>query len=147
MQKMTTPIVQDDINMLEVELALDFPSTYIDFLLKYNGGRPTPNSFDFYDKSDASCVNLFFGITDIDYMSLRDAIATFYGRIPSGFLPIACDPGGNLLVLDCTNNKSGIFFWDHELEADDEDQPSMENISFIAKDIDDLLNQFYSIEI
>jgi hypothetical protein len=37
---------------------------------------------------------------------------TYAGRLPSSYLPIATDPGGNLLVAACGSGE--IFAWDHE---------------------------------
>lgn len=34
-------------------------------------------------------------------------------RLPEGMLPIATDPGGNLLLLGL-NEREGLFVWDHE---------------------------------
>jgi len=38
--------------------------------------------------------------------------STYDGVVPGGYLPIATDPGGNLLLLQC--GVGAIFAWDHE---------------------------------
>ena len=53
---------------------------------------------------------------DWDALALRDD--TYDGRLPLAALPIATDPGGNLLLL--TPESGAIYAWDHEhLELDD----------------------------
>jgi hypothetical protein len=49
--------------------------------------------------------------------TVREYRRIFSDRIPTGCLPIACDPLGNLLLLGLDETSRGvIFFWDHEQE-------------------------------
>jgi len=46
---------------------------------------------------------------------LEEQFETYRGRIPSGVLPIADDPGGNQTCLDVAGAFPGtVWFWDHE---------------------------------
>lgn len=53
---------------------------------------------------------------DWDALALRDD--TYDGRLPLAAIPIATDPGGNLLLM--APDRGAIYAWDHEhLELDD----------------------------
>jgi hypothetical protein len=50
----------------------------------------------------------------MDDFTLSFALDFFEDRMPLGFLPIAHDSGGGLLLLDCRVATAGrIFYWDH----------------------------------
>ena len=118
------------------------------FLEEYNGGKPTPNSFDFDDGNDASYVDNFLSITENDEnKSICEYMSTYKGRIPEGVLIIAHDPGGNLILLGVTNDQRGIYFWDHEMEAEDDEEPSFKNMHFVTETIERLLSSLYELEI
>ena len=54
-----------------------------------------------------------------DWSPLALADDTYLDRLPPGCLPIGTDPGGNLLLLG-TQDRVGIYAWDHEhRELDD----------------------------
>jgi hypothetical protein len=42
---------------------------------------------------------------------------TYAGRIPTGFVAIADDSGGNLFLLEVGSHDGGVWFWDHETGA------------------------------
>ncbi|NBF12638.1 SMI1/KNR4 family protein [Pseudomonas sp. Fl4BN1] len=46
--------------------------------------------------------------------------------------PIAHGPGGNLVLIRLDNNSPEIFFWDHETEADEGEEPSASNMYMIS---------------
>lgn len=114
----------DQIVDIEKLVGLNFPSQYKEHLLKYNGGQPTPNVFSFEEngKLTDSYVDWFLAIYDGEYDNLRNYIGIFKieeKRLPVHLLPIAHDPGGNLICMSCSKNDYGfIYFWDHENEVD-----------------------------
>jgi len=57
-----------------------------------------------------------------------------------GFIPIASDSGGNQICLGINESfYEKIYFWDHEQETDE----SMENMYFLADNINDFLDGLY----
>ncbi|EEE35323.1 conserved hypothetical protein [Rhodobacteraceae bacterium KLH11] len=53
--------------------------------------------------------------------------------MPSDFLPIASDFGGNKIVIAVSGQYYGrLFFWDHENEVDEGFIAGVENMSLIA---------------
>ena len=64
--------------------------------------------------------------------------------MPQGYLPIGCDPGGNQICLVVKGQNYGqVFFWDHEFEADDGNEPTDDNLTFIAPDFDAFLKSLH----
>lgn len=141
-------LTSSQIEKVERIVGLDFPTEYRNHLLKYNGGQCDPNEFNFLEngKTTSSNVDWFLAIYDGEYDNLEDYINTYkieQKRMPSRILPIAHDPGGNLVCISCEGFDVGqIYFWDHEKEvdygiSDDEDDS---NMSLIAKSFGDFLN-------
>ncbi len=110
------------------------PDDYVAFLKAYNGGRPKFGVFEFTTKigeDEDSRVQFFFGWCDNSNYGILQNLVSYEDRIVTGFCPIACDSFGNLLLLSLRKKDHGsIWFWDHELEA--EDEPAMDNMTIVA---------------
>jgi len=119
------------ISAIEQMLKIKLPQDYKDFLMRNNGGRPTNGwVFHFYDahhkKADSSVINDFY-ILHEEETAKYDDIRYVYksllhsGQIPQGLLPIADDPGGNIIFVcaseidcDCGYVHGRVFFGNHE---------------------------------
>lgn len=140
----------------EVErfVGLNFPAEYKAHLLKYNGGRCSPNAFKFNEcgKISESCVDWFLAIHEGDYDSLTKEIEMVKieeKRMPSHILPIAHDPGGNLICISCGISDYGkIYFWDHENEVNYEtsNDDDYSNLFLISETLDEFLNSLFYFE-
>jgi cell wall assembly regulator SMI1 len=114
-------LTDSDIQDFEKKLGIQLPKTYRNFLLKHNGGQPQPNVFPLPENpvDTHAILDWFFSIDDEDINgnSLEWNYHIMNGRIPSNLLPIATDPGGNLICLQVSGTSLGrIYFWDHEEE-------------------------------
>ena len=142
------PVGLLEINKAETYAGLKFPEEYRQHLLKYNGGRCEPNVFTFVEdgRETSSCMDWCLAIHDGESDSLKDYIDTYQleeKRLPTHFLPIAHDPGGNLICMSCAGEDEGhIYFWDHETEVDYgiADDPDYTNLYLIAICFDVFLN-------
>lgn len=111
------------IEEIEKFVGLSFPKEYKDHLIRYNGGQCAPNIFSFNERGKItdSCIDWFLAIYDGDYDNLRSYIDMYKiedKRLPSHILPIAHDPGGNLICISCNTDDVGcVYFWDHEKEV------------------------------
>lgn len=133
---MTTPNQGADENAvtaLEARLGNRLPESYRAFLLQYNGGRPEPNLFKITEQRHGG-VHTFFGLltrandTDIDALRLQ-----MKHRVPARCLPIALAEGGNLVLLSLRDfDRGAVYFWDHELEADEGEPPTENNLFRVA---------------
>jgi len=125
------------------------PDDYRSFLLEFNGGYPIPEIIDFiqYGKSQSDIVNYLCGIHNGEYWaSLEWHINILKNRVPSGFIPIGDDPGGNAYLLGVVDEHFGkVYFWDHENEAEIFDkEPDFKNMSFIANSFTEFINKLYT---
>jgi len=125
-----------DVIDIERRLGGELPEDYLAFLVKWNGGRPKPDCFPFWEfgwMTDGG-IQFFFGVYDdsagYPCYSIANNLDAYDGRIPPGYCPIACDSCGNLVLLGVVGAERGaVYFWDHELETG---EPVMDNMSRIA---------------
>ncbi len=103
----------DEIEILNFEkiIGKQLPTDYRKFLIKNNGGRPTPNIFKTLRGEYETDVQFLFGITNGNY-DLRENFQELKHHIPFEFIPIAIDSGGNFVLLDL--NTQEICFFDSE---------------------------------
>ncbi len=137
------PINETELNKTETELGLKFPKSYRQFLLKNNGGRPSLNVFPIYgDSADThGLINWFLCIDAKDDNDIVRSMALHAGRYPKNFLQIAEDPGGNAICLSVGGNEYGkVYFWDHENEVAEGEEPGYQNVYLIANSFDEFLN-------
>jgi hypothetical protein len=139
-------LTERDIARAERELGRQIPPAYRQFLLKYNGGHPTPSDFKMAGirkgATEVGSVKSFLGIdTPVDTLNLNYVIETFQGRIPASFFPIARDPGGNLIGIGGLGSQSDkVYFWDHEREAEEGEQPADTNMHLISETFEEFIN-------
>lgn len=115
-----------DVSHFEMGIGARLPDDYREFLIRHNGGRPTPSGFS----GGGDVLNFFFGLwqkhADLNYETLAHR-----GLIPNGMIPIACDPGGNLVLLEVARPTRGrVWFWDHEQSGDPDKAVSLLANSF-----------------
>lgn len=143
-------IEETEVNAFEEEISSKIPNEYRTFLLKYNSCEPVPNTFQFILESgdkDESMVDYFYGLNmgrKNSFRDLNENFKIFKNRIPQNYLSIGSDPGGNQIII---NLKEGsIFFWDHELEVDEGQLATMDNIYFISSSFNLFVNSLYEFE-
>lgn len=129
------------IEIFENENNIKLTEQYINFLLKWNGGKVIPNLFMISTEQGPSVLNVFYGIGDM-YDNLTDFIEIMDERLPVGFIPIGDDPSGNVICLGTKDPYyDKIYFWDHEQEPEDPDD--MSNMYFLADGINEFLDNLY----
>ena len=136
---------QRSLSAFQRKHSLRLPADYCQFLLKHNGGAPSPmNTIDFEQKarSTSSDVQFFYGIHNGEnWASIEWNLECFAGRIVEEGLPIAGDSGGNQYVLITRGAREGqIYFWDHERETD---LPSYQNMSWVADSFSEFAEKLY----
>jgi cell wall assembly regulator SMI1 len=129
---------------LEQELGVTLPDDYRNFLMQHNGGYPEPDGFRYYSRYpgnyfgdsvnvERAMVDRFLALYDGEYNNLQNYREMYQGRVPSEMLPIANDPGGNLICLAIRGNNLGkVLYWKHEEEADEGEVANYSNIYFVA---------------
>ena len=134
------------IEALEQYWEFSLTKDYKLFLSKYNGGSPDFNYFSFKQNSDnGSFVDNFFGICKDKNNNLLVNMKLYNNRIPSNFLPIADDPGSNLILLSVKGLDRGkVYFWDHNFEVEDGVTPDYSNLTLIADSFDEFIHSLKS---
>ena len=137
---------EKDIEDFETSNSIELTDNYKEFLLKWNGGIPSPSTFIISEEEeDVSGVNYFYSIGDRDN-DLEVFLDILRLRLPEGFISIADDPVGNGILLGILGpHYDQIYFWDHENEPD-LDEPDMSNMYFLADNIWEFLDSLYEDE-
>lgn len=139
------PLTDLQLERVEKEVGFPLPDQYKEFLKQYNGGYPDPDAFLFLDKSDGSSVDRFLSLDAGEDDDLFVYLKRYAGRTPSDMMPIAHDPGGNLVLIGLSDSNRGqVFFWDHEYEDED---PGLSNVSLVSVDLKSFLDSLYEIDV
>lgn len=136
------PLTEAQIEAVEKQLGAKLPQDYKSFLLAHNGGRPEPCVFPISDFPDSTLdiLNRFLAIGGGPFDDLMDYVRTYRDRIPPNLLPIAYDPGGNVICLSLYGSDRGrVYLWLHEYETDEAEQPTYDNVYVLANSFSDLL--------
>ena len=132
-KKHDVKIDEGTIKVIESFIEAKLPQDYKEFLLKYNGGTPYKGVFQL--NHITSGLAFFYIVNSVNYYS--DFVSIYHtlkDRIPKGFIIIASDVGGNGILLGLENeNRGKIYFWDHEEEVEDDEEPDFRNMTFLSK--------------
>lgn len=138
------PLTAEDLKRTENRINIDFPAQYRNFLLKHNGGHPEPSVFKFKcegQEAEIAAVAYFLAIYDGKEENFLDYLKTYEDRIPSGLMPIARDPGGNVILIGTKDAHLGkIYFWQQDFEPE---TPDFSNICSIADSFDEFFNSLF----
>lgn len=136
------PLAIERVEKFEAALGTRLPEQYRSFLQEFNGGRPVPKMFTISEEQGPDIIRMFFGIGN-EYGNLEENYKVYEDRVPIGFVPIASDPGGNIICIGTDEEFTGkIYFWDHEEEPDDPED--MTNVYLLADSFNEFLEQLYA---
>ena len=148
----TTPArIQEAERIIGVAL----PREYTEYLLSHRGGHPDPDVFrvhwsgqDWAEGNDINSVAWMLAIHNGKDENFLDYYKTHKGRIPDDTVPIARDPGGNLILLGTLGpNKGKVFFWQRDYEIDPgSGQPAdYSNVGFVANSFDEFAKSLFAL--
>ncbi len=122
------PISEAEINEVQEYFDVTLPSDYREFMLNYNGGVLEGASSFKCNDGFSSCVGWFYNFDKESKSDIRDANELREGRLPKYFVSIATDGGGDEICIDCRpgNGYGKIYYWDHNFEADQEQEMTPE---------------------
>lgn len=101
-----------DVAALEQRYGLGLPTSYRNFLLTRNGGRPERDLFRVpgCDANPVARIHFFFGINDpVESCSLSWNIDTFAERLGGDLVPIATTEGADKI---CLSRIGSVVYWD-----------------------------------
>lgn len=101
------------ISEFERRVGARLPNDYREFLLRWNGGTPSPNTVSVPDLADV-LVDRLYGVRDVRTNSdLEHELNSVSEMLPEGVIPIGHDPGGNLFLLCVKGDGAGqVWYWD-----------------------------------
>lgn len=114
---------QEDIAALERRLGCPLPLDYAAFLLRHNGGSPTPETVPVQNwpaggtHADVHSLHHLGPNPADDTYDLRWALDCYLGRIPQGLLPIGDNGCGDQFCMWLIGEERGaVVLWDHDAE-------------------------------
>ncbi|MBC2100110.1 SMI1/KNR4 family protein [Listeria booriae] len=136
-KKATSVAIEDFEQRYNLKLAEDYKK----FLLDFNGGYADPNVFKISEEQGESALNTLYGLgIDDEYDELESVYESLDGIIPSGFISIADDSGGNQICLGVDDDYFGkVFVWIHDMEIEED----MDNMFLLAADFKLFLDNLY----
>jgi hypothetical protein len=129
----TGPIVAGvEIDGFEKRVKKTLPEDYRTFLSRFNGGRPSEHTVR-SDVPGGVHIQLFYGLRSEDYFNLDYTREMMTSRWPERFLSIGCDSFGNEILLSLSPpDRGSVYFWNHEEEAEEGEEPYEDNLYLIA---------------
>ena len=138
------PVDTATLDAFEASLGSTLPADYRTFLSTTNGGIPHPDTVH-EERQGVIGIRWFLSLgTNSDESSLTAARETWHERHPEGLLPIAVCDGSNLLLLDL--EQSQVFYWDHDGEADEHDEPRFDNLTPVAESFSALVSSLIDFD-
>ena len=129
-----------EIQQLEELIGSAIPEDYKQFLLNFNGGYVENNMFHADENNEIVGVRYFLGINTKNDTDVYKALEVYKNRVPLKFLPIGADGSGNLFCLSLrSKDYNTVYFWDHELEDDEDEPPTENNLFKLADNFNELL--------
>lgn len=135
-----------EIEVLENKHSLKLHQDHKKLLLVCNGGQTDRCLSYFHDRGaiEKCILNWMLSISDDEYNNLDKYINKFkiyQKRLPDNLIPVGNDPGGNLFCISTYGNDEGkIYFWEHELEVEDGEEPNYSNVFFVADSLEDFID-------
>lgn len=151
------PVLEQDIDDLELMISAQLPLDFKQFLQVNNGGRTlSVLSFPIYNNpnGDEGRTHTFYYLKHNysykDTNDIRNKLLVFKDRIPRYFVPFATDPGGNQLCISVRKQDyNTIYFWAHDeeedLEGDDGTAIIYAGIYLVATNFNDFLYRLKTI--
>ncbi len=124
---------------LEHRLGVTLPADYRQFLSTVGGGRPVTR--DVFATADGVINGIRKFITLDGEYGFDYTLMMFADRVPDVLLPIGRDSGGNLICLQVRGDRVGtVFFWKHNFEAEEDEPPTWDNLTYVAPSFSALLD-------
>lgn len=136
-----------EIKNIEEKYNITLPKDYVNFIIKTDGGDPEDHIIYFkYDDGieSSACVKYFLAFVDSSqYRNIKFGLSYLHeNRVPKGYFPFAYDDGGNLFCISTNSSNYGhVYFWNHEWEAEEDEEPTMNNMYYICDSFTDFINE------
>ena len=143
------PITQADIGQLEMDLGVEFPSEYRDFLLAFNAGywrhdvvACRVRNPDYW--VDEIRPDMSLGIIPDDrflILDIRSNCATYCGRVRDDLIPIMHSLAHPIFMATSPQEYGTIYVWDQQTREDAGD-----NLFLLSDSFGEFLRSLYAVE-
>jgi len=150
-------LADSDIRNVEKELNIKFPEDYKQHLLKHNGGHPIKNRYPMIEcidndpNNNTADIDWFLAIYDGEYDNFLKDYNTFkiwQKRMPDELIPIGCGSGGDQICISVKGNNYGkVYFWNHDWECEEGEEPDYSNVHLIANSFTEFINSLYQSDV
>jgi SMI1 / KNR4 family (SUKH-1) len=108
------PVARKQTAELEHEIGRSLPPSLRDFLLRYNGGRPIPKTFDVPGHEEhAFDVQIFYGASRaVESSNIGWASRTLRQVLGADRIAFGCTDTNDQLILDLRDGS--VWFWDFQ---------------------------------
>lgn len=132
-------ISESELKEITLYIELELPTSYKEFLLKFNGGSPFPDAFPIKGHSEeVGGIQVFFGVDrKVESSCLNWNYNQYKGRLPDSYIPIACTDTNDLICLVLSKAQYGkVVFWD---AVDEKSRNNLDNVYEVADSFKQLL--------
>ena len=109
------PVTIDQITRFENKISQKLPKSYVEFLLRCNGGSPHRATFPINGLAlnPTGKIHYFFGIgAEFESYDLTKKYEIFQRDIPAGVIVIACTAGSHYICLNLRKEQEKVVYWD-----------------------------------
>lgn len=107
------PLSDAQLQEVEERIGVKLPEQYRRFLQTQNGGRPSPDHFDFRERpGQGSIVDFLYGVgvhrrpLELERRALKTE------NLPGDLMEIGMDPGGSQICIGISGERLGkVYFW------------------------------------
>lgn len=130
---------ESDLNSLEDELGISFPTDYKEFLSKTNGGCPKNNYLVLNVPSlkEELLINFFLGVNDDENFNIISWNNDFKIEMPISTFIFGVEYGGGMFIQITEGDDKGVYFWDSNFSLPVTSND--ENVFYIADTFSDFL--------
>lgn len=113
-RRFSPPATDRLVEELESKTGIELPPIYRAFLRNANGGQAVkPVSFIIPELDEKVMLGALYGLGGGEQLDVAALYFDYSDEIPSGFIPVGEDPGGNLLLVETScQGRDQVFFWD-----------------------------------
>lgn len=138
------------------KIGVRFPLDYIECAVINHGANVEPGTFDIGNRERVFGSLLSFDGSSPDYF--LKVYENYIATLPTGVIPFAFDPAGNLICFDYKNNEDSpiVVFWEHEgaweksmlmqgegLSKEQAEERARENVFFVANSFTEFLEKLH----
>ena len=155
LRKNNDTVSLQDIEQFENEIGMKLPNDYIKFITEFglstfgldeedeeDGCKYVCFSIESYYKGGEGILDVFSGFVHHGAYSLLNSYLTYEQRLFPAYIPIAYDPGGNVICMSLnSDNYESIYFVDHEEMEENRNS----KVYLIATSFADFINSLHTI--